>query len=425
VRVLDDAPAGDYRGQVLLSAAGTKPLRIPLILKVRDFSIPKKISLRSSFWMFRDQLNRFYHLDEVDFDDYMKWIDFALQHRLCPIDVFEGRCKQLLDIMTGPGDSLPNPKPDFTLWDKYIGHMTVGGASTIHLGQSHHQGAWFSDKENSVSSPVQVQRVLECLKTLREHYKERGVFDLHYMQLRDETSAPDSLNVYREVAKALPDVKLLLTAPSNEARPFLSIPCPLTPSFDAKWRDEVKAKGGEYWWYVCCSPSDPAWANFFIYQTAAQHRALFWQTWRNSVDGLLYWGMDFWMWYGKEWPAGTRGPTDRVPAKDGPNFCPLPDAPGDGFSMYPGPTPSQPMSSIRLEVMRDGEEDYEYFRLLDRLIADAGAHGKNAPALTKAKAVRQQARELVASMTQYPKQAKPYLEIRDKVGDAIEALLKQ
>lgn len=433
VRVPDDAPEGDYTGSVLISAAKAKDLRIPLVLKVRDFDIPKKISLRSSFWMFRDQLNRFYHLDEISFDDYMKWIDFCLQHRLCPVDVYEGRCKPLLDVAIEPKDVgigkgvgvLPNPNPDFTLWDKFIDHMLAGGASTIHLGQSHHQGAWFSDKDNPTSSPVQVQRVIDNLKVLRKHYQDRGVFDLHYMQLRDETSAPEALNVYREVAKEMPDVKLLLTAPSSEARPFLNIPCPLTPGFDARWRDEVKAKGGEYWWYVCCAPSDPAWANLFIHQTAAQHRALFWQTWRNDVDGLLYWGLNYWTGYGPDWPAGTKCPTDRVPGVNSPNFCPLADAPGDGFSMYPGPTASQPMSSIRLEVMRDGEEDYEYFRLLDRLIVDADKRGKDGPALRNAKALRAKASALVADMTHYEKNGTPYLAIRNSVGDAIEALLHQ
>src|SRR5438045_3830016 len=51
---------GKYLGSISINQ-----LPIPLELHVRNFDIPKKISLRSSFWLFRDQINRFYHLKEV------------------------------------------------------------------------------------------------------------------------------------------------------------------------------------------------------------------------------------------------------------------------------------------------------------------------------------------------------------------------
>lgn len=436
VKVPDDAPAGEYKGFVRIYGDGPRPLNVPVGLRVRDFAIPHKISLRSSFWMFRDQINRFYGLDEVKLDDYFKWIDMALEHRVCPIDVTEGRCGQLMDVLVPENGSqtegTPNPSPDFAAWDRYIDRMVAGGASTIHLGPSHHFGAWFSDAANKPASPAQVQRVIEGVKLLRDHYKAKGVFDLHYLQLRDETSAPESLNVYREVGKAVTDVKLLLTAPSAEAKPLLDIPCPLTPGYDPGWQAEVKRKGGEYWWYVCVAPGDP-YANLFLFQTIPQHRAIFWQTWSHNVDGLLYWGMNFWRWYDpspatgakpKSWAGGFTGLNQRVPSKGAPNFCPLPGAPGDGFSMYPGPSPSQPLSSIRLEAIRDGEEDYEYFLILDRLIAKAESDGKITPALAEAKSVREEARKLVESMTNYPKTAAPYIAIRDKVGGSVESLMR-
>jgi hypothetical protein len=89
--------------------------------------------------------------------------------------------------------------------------------------------------------------------------------------------------------------------------------------------------------------------------------------------------------------------------------------------MYPGPTPSQPLSSIRLEVMRDGEEDYEYFVMLDRLINEA--HDSASPAVENAKKLREQARSMVESLTEYDKNPEPYLVLREKIGDAIEALM--
>lgn len=88
---------------------------------------------------------------------------------------------------------------------------------------------------------------MQLLKVLADHARSRGVLGLHYLQLRDETNAPDSLNVYKEVAKQMPDLKLLLTAPSPESKAYLTIPCPVSATFEPAWRDETKVRGNEYW----------------------------------------------------------------------------------------------------------------------------------------------------------------------------------
>jgi hypothetical protein len=429
VHVPIDSKAGMYRGQVTV-ASGEKHVEIPLEVRVREFAIPKQISLRSSFWMFREQMNRFYHVKEVNEDDYLKWIDMALEHRLNPIDVYEGSCEQLVDVIkkskasTKPeGDlsGVPNENPDFTKWDRYVERMVAGGANTIHLGQTHHQGSMFVNDPKEISTPKQVENVVKAAKILEDHYSKKGWMEMHYLQLRDETSAPDSLNVYRAVKKQMPELKLLLTAPSKEAKPLLDIPCPLTPGFDAKWRDEAHKNGDEYWWYVCIAPRDPAWANFFIEQEAPQHRALFWQTWSHDVDGLLHWGLNFWSWYQYQWPAGIKGPTKRVPAPGEPNYASLPECPGDGFSMYPGKTPGDPLSSVRLEVMRDGEEDYEYLKILDGLIAKSPADSAE---VKKAQALREEIKTTFAILTKYPLEPDAYLNLRERIADEIEALSK-
>ena len=133
--------------------------------------------------------------------------------------------------------------------------------------------------------------------------------------------------------------------------------------------------------------------------------------------------MNFWTGYGYKWPAKATGPTQRVQPKGAPNFSPSQDVPGDGVSMYPGPSPSQPLSSVRLEIMRDGEEDYEYLVLLDKLIRKAEARGESTPALREARIARGAARRLVPGLTRYERDPDAYLDVRERVGDAIEGLL--
>lgn len=113
--------------------------------------------------MFRDQINRYFHLDEVDLDEYFRWIDCALQHRVCPIDVFEGQSAPLLNVSLETTRTVagvtavagePNLKPDFTKWDKYVDRMVAGGANTIHLGTTHHLGTYFADAHTPVATPA-------------------------------------------------------------------------------------------------------------------------------------------------------------------------------------------------------------------------------------------------------------------------------
>ncbi len=422
VKVPDNAPAGIYKGKVTITAANNT-YNLPISLQVRNFEIPKKISLRSSFWMFRDQINRFYNLDEVKIDDYMKWIDMALEYRLNPIDVFEGRCIQYLDIIkTNPvtKETSVTENPDWTKWDTYVDHMLKGGASTIHLGVSHHQGAYFATTQSPVSSPAQIANVEKSIEITRKHYKDKGIYDLHYMQLRDETSEPASLNVYRAVYKDMPDVKILLTAPSAEARECLRIPCPLTPGYDKDWQEEVVKKGGEYWWYVCVGPSDRRYANLFIDQKAVQHRAWWWQTWNYKVDGLLYWGMNYYKWYNDPLLSTMKSPSTPMPDINHIDFSPIESAPGDGFSIYPGVTPDKPLPSIRLEIMRDGEEDYEYLIMLEKLVKE---NPDNKKAVSKAKKAIQNAKMLTTNLTKYELDESVYQRVRNEVASAIESLI--
>jgi hypothetical protein len=150
---------------------------------------------------------------------------------------------------------------------------------------------------------------------------------------------------------------------------------------------------------------------------------LFWQTWQHGVDGILYWGLNYWAMYEHRWPQGTQGPQSRRPGTGDAEFRLMPPFPsGDGFSMYPGATPSEPLSSIRLENMRDGEEDYEYFILLDKLIARAERSGQDSALIQAAKAARNSALALIPGMLDYSKNPINYLNARDRVADAIENL---
>jgi predicted metal-dependent hydrolase len=81
-------------------------------------------------------------------------------------------------------------------------------------------------------------------------------------------------------------------------------------------------------------------------------RLLHWLNFRHNFTGFLHWGGNYW---------GPEPMKDTQPVINA-NTMLLP--PGDAFIMYPDRAHKSVLSSIRLEAMREGIEDYELLRAL-------------------------------------------------------------
>ena len=99
------------------------------------------------------------------------------------------------------------------------------------------------------------------------------------------------------------------------------------------------------------------YANFHIDMEGISHRILMWQQKKYKVDGLLYWSTNYW--------NETVDPWEDMATVKSIN----PDIYGDGSLIYPGKKIefNGPVSSLRLEIIRDGFEDYEYLTLLEKI----------------------------------------------------------
>jgi hypothetical protein len=84
---------------------------------------------------------------------------------------------------------------------------------------------------------------------------------------------------------------------------------------------------------------------------------LFWQTWQYRITGILYWSMNYWLGWGTPIPPAE----ERFPRGVWKSDTMM----GDGYFIYPGTAVNKPLSSLRLETLRDGIEDYELLYLLN------------------------------------------------------------
>jgi hypothetical protein len=169
--------------------------------------------------------------------------------------------------------------------------------------------------------------------------------------------------------------------------------------------------GLKLWWYYVCD-----WV--YIPAPGTQTRLMPWIHWRYGIPGFLHWGMVFWD--GENDPA--RPNTAGIDGKK------WPDIPwngsgsrsGDGYLVYPARDGAGFWPSIRMENLRDGIEDYEYFFLLQKLVAEADAEGGTVPA--DVRELLQIRPELIASPYEYTTDPVALRSTRRRLGDAIERM---
>jgi hypothetical protein len=141
-----------------------------------------------------------------------------------------------------------------------------------------------------------------------------------------------------------------------------------------------------------------------------------------GVTGELYWGTTF---------PGPFYQPDRNPWNDAMSWNPdgTPFGNGDGLLFYP-PSRSipitstlHPFSSLRLEVIREGVEDAEYFWFLKRALREGLAtRGPLDSAVREAYDAYQAVVGMTTTSTVFTRDPEQLYRVRDRVGAAIEAL---
>jgi hypothetical protein len=172
----------------------------------------------------------------------------------------------------------------------------------------------------------------------------------------------------KQVYKYNPITEISVTVVSNLDKP--------------KIKKSVK-EGQRYWSYLCTVPKAP-YVNEFIDHKAINMRMWPWLAWDYHITGILMWETNHW--YS---PVASPHGYLQNPWKDPMSYVESYGTAygqikywgnGDGRYLYPlNPNPFKnnkvdmraPVLSIRLEYLREGIEDYDYFWLLKQDIKNA------------------------------------------------------
>lgn len=272
------------------------------------------------------------------------------------------------------------------------------------------------------------------LGQIEDNLKKYGWLGKEYIYWFDEPNEPDYpfvIETNELIKKYAPGLTTFITehVSGQDISDVTDISCTIWHRLDHDKIERMNEQGLEHWSYLCTWPKSP-WISLFIDHDAVNLRMWLWASYQHNLKGILIWETTYWNskeasppgylqnpWEetmsfvtGYGWPMGKQTIWGNG---DGRFFYPLNRDPNNDPATYTG----KPVPSLRLEILRDGIEDYEYFVLLEELV--------NSPKNRNRKLV-DEARELLtipeviySDEKTYSKNPQDLLEYRIKLAEYI------
>ena len=366
VETESDTPAGTYRGNMKINVDG-KEYQVPMSVEVWDLAISDEVHTKSLFAIWSKHLMT----GELDASPemYKKYYDKLLDYRISGMNLpflsydvdLETSIEQLVEqakiatanervsayIMTqrfveGTSDShllarkeylkalIKNSTEDLCLVDKLAYYY----GSTIDEVQ-------LNDAQDLVNPLVNSTNESEELAI--QELEEEGFFD---------TLSAEFASELKEKVRKIPN--LLTSYYDKQYDRGGPTYCPMFDEFDNQANRDIylqeKELNGSLWWYGCVGPCSPH-PTYHLDDCLLGSRITSWMQYDYQVDGNLYWLVN-------EIDYGTHNRKESVWEKVDQRWMA-----GDGTLLYPGKDYGidGPVGSLRLEMIRDGNEEYEYF----------------------------------------------------------------
>jgi hypothetical protein len=361
-------PAGEYKGKALITVNGELDHSIPITLQVWNFALPSTSSLKTSFGFngtgaVKEHFGRY--TNDQDLARLTRLYEkAALLHR---ISIHGGR-------MVAPRIPVGGASIEWKDYDAEAGPFLDGTALTAGDPLP---GATATTADLRIPPGLTEEQRQPYYPQWIRHFRERKWSSRLFYYLWDEPARA----MYDEVAakgraahRAAPEVRNLVTVSRNAALEgvvdiwvplinCLQLKPGLPPFCDESAPREAYKQG--LWWYQSCASHGcnitggeyfQGWPSYMIDASPAGNRIFQWLAWKYGIEGELYFNMD---------ESFGRGP-------DPWETVLLFGGNGDGTLFYPGKPAiiggdtDIPIESIRLKLIREGLEDYEYLHLCEQ-----------------------------------------------------------
>lgn len=414
VRVPERAAAGDYTGTLRVTVAGAAHA-VPVRLHVFDFALPRDIHLKSQMNYSHEALGGGASLTRVE-----QIKTFFHEHRMTPTGVawpaglnYNGGITY--DCASEAFDDTDGGAYSFSA----LGPKYVDGLGWNGVGFPDFEAFQFTD--NSTPRPgtfcgvshgdrygtaAYNQKWQHMLAALDEYLVAHGYEDKAYYYLMNEPQDEDDYDLAAYLARmskvAAPHLRLAISEEpkaalfDNPTYPGARFDVWIAsiPHYDrdpATARDRQANHGEEVFWYSLHGDRPPYFNPITIDHQGLESRILGFAAFGHRVDGYAYYSLTGW---GDPWSNPH-----------------LADNNGDGFLLYPEPgttsSPTRFIPSVRLELLREAFEDYEYLWI---------ANGRRKPGADAPSVVDPAVASAAPSLTSWTKDAERFMDLRKELG---------
>ncbi|MGA2625025.1 MAG: glycoside hydrolase domain-containing protein [Bacteroidota bacterium] len=286
-------------------------------------------------------------------------------------------------------------------------------------------------------TPEYAKLMKQYLSQVQDHLEKNGWLGKEYVYWFDE---PDekSYAFVREgmeiLHTAAPKLTRFITemAPGPDIMDVTEISCTIWHHVDSAVIAGLVPKGRQFWSYLCCQPRSP-WISLFIDKPAVNLRVWLWMSYQYRLSGILVWSSTYWN-SPEASPKGhlqnpwadpmsyvtsygqAQGQISYWGNGDGRFFYPPNRDPDNDKRKYlTGPVPS-----LRLELLREGLEDYEYFILLENAIKNL--RGNRSKLAEEGKSLLHFPGTVFKNGQDYNTDPQPLLEHRLKIARLLEEI---
>jgi len=334
VHVPREIPAGVYRGTIEIAAEGGSGRTLALAVEVAGVTLPETWRFGNLLSWHEDWAKKFY---KERWNDALheKFIQFLLDRRINVISMYGNE--------------------PYATTENLI-RFARRGQNVLMLASQHPEARVKKSKAAGLRNR---------LDSIIPAMKEAGVLDRCIVYGWDERG-PDWYDEIRYCAEMLLNEyggMPLLSAGTDPTygtdSALAGLPniwfCPIMHTYNADLAARARANGNKVWWYE-------VW--WIIEHPLIRGRLIPWQSYKVGAEGFLFWCLNRFVGNDKPVfdPDHPKIRTDWNPALDG--------GYENSTAMYIYPGKDGPVSSLRLENLRDGIEDYELLMLARDLLAD-------------------------------------------------------
>lgn len=375
VAVPAGAQPGDYHGAVTLRSGDRLLARREIHVKVLNAAVPGAHTLKVTNWFTVDARTsrQFYGVKQ-----------FAPEWWTLIGNIARAMAEHRQNMVLTPLMDLVEPRVDgdrlaydFSNFDRWVetfrsaGAMDyIEGSHLLSRGAGYDGGLTVANTFQIESGKVTKQKLpaddpraerflAGFLTALNAHLEEKGWKAIYYQHVLDEAHGNEPA-YYARYAKLvhqyLPGVPTMDAVDAAhipaELQEYCDVWVPQLGRFDSQMEmiRQRMANGHEVWFYTCLFPTK-RYLNRLMDYPLLKVRLLHWMNFRYGLPGFLHWGWNYW----------TPDPIqDTQPVLE--NVTILPS--GDAFIVYPDRVRKSVFSSIRLETMLQGIEDFEMLQAL-------------------------------------------------------------